>query len=171
MKYASTAAVGMGGTDSWRRGRRHRRADGGSSLTMRATNEASRNSVPVVGEGAAHTSMASANLIARNMRRGDQARSGTLLLTLSTRRGGSVRRRFIVMMGVQRVAACSAHEECLEAGGTGVSTFVGQCSIVLCRSSGPGQQLFGTAKSRMSEFFAARPNVIGRCRRVPSIDL
>ena len=61
--------------------------------------------------------------------------------------------------------------KCLEAGVTGVSKFVGKCSIVLCGSSGPGQQLFGTAKSRMSEFFAARPNVIGRRGRVPLIDL
>ena len=84
-------------------------------MAMRATSEASRKSVPVAGEGAAHTSTASANLIARKVRRGDQVRSGALLLA-SGRRGGTVRRRFIVMMGVQRVAACSVCEECLEAG-------------------------------------------------------
>ena len=51
-------------------------------MAMRATSEASRNSVPVVGDGAAHTSTAKANLMARNMRRGDQARTGALLPTL-----------------------------------------------------------------------------------------
>ena len=75
-------------------------------MAIRATSEASKKSMPVTGEGAAHTSTAKANLIARNKRRGDQARSGALLLT-SARRGGTVRRRFIVMMGVQRVAECS----------------------------------------------------------------
>ena len=69
-------------------------------MAIRATSEATRNSVPVVGDGAAHTSTASANLIARNVRRGVQAPSGALLLTLSTRLGGTVRRRCIVMMGV-----------------------------------------------------------------------
>ena len=107
--------------------------------------------MPVTGEGAAHTSTAKANLIARNKRRGDQARSGALLLT-SARRGGTVRRRFIVMMVCSVLQSALRSRKCLEAGGTGVSTFVGQCSIVLCLSSGPGQQLFGTAKSRMSEF-------------------
>ena len=82
MKYASTAAVGIGGTDSWRRGRRNRRFDAGSSLAMTQPSENSKNSVPVVGEGTAHTSMASKNLIAREMRRGVQTRSGTLLPTL-----------------------------------------------------------------------------------------
>ena len=77
--------------------------------------ENNKKRVPVVGDGAAHTSMASANLIARAMRRADQARSGALL-RLSGRRGGTVRRRCIVMMGVQRVAECSVYEECLEAG-------------------------------------------------------
>ena len=116
VKYASTAAVGIGGTDSWRRGGRlNRRADAGSSLAITQPSENSKNSVPVAGDGAAHTSTASANLIARKVRRGDQVRSGALLLA-SGRRGGTVRRRFIVMMGVQRVAACSVYEECLEAG-------------------------------------------------------
>ena len=104
VKYASTAAVGIGGTDSWRRGRRNCRADAGSSLAITQPREKSRNSVPVVGEGTAHTSTASSARTASAMRRGDQARSGALLLTLSSRLGGTVRRRFIVMMGVQRVA-------------------------------------------------------------------
>ena len=105
VKYASTAAVGIGGTDSWRRGRLNRRADAGNSLAMTQPSENSRNSVPVVGDGAAHTRTASANLIAREMRRGDQVRSGTLLPT-SARRGGTVRRRCIDMTAVQRVAEC-----------------------------------------------------------------
>ena len=115
VKYASTAAVGIGGTDSWRRGRRNRCADAGSSLAITQPSENSRKSVPVVGDGAVHTSTASKNLIAREMRRGVQARSGALLPTLSSRLGGTVRRRCIGMMGVQRVAACSVCEEWLEA--------------------------------------------------------
>ena len=90
---------------------------------MVAPSEKSRKSVPVVGDGAAHTSTASKNLIAREMRRGVQARSGALLLTLSSRLGGTVRRRFIVMMGVQRVAECSVYEECLEAGALASARF------------------------------------------------
>ena len=102
VKYASTAAVGIGGTDSWRRGRRHR--DGGSSLAIMQPKEKSRKSVPVVGDGAAHTSMASANLIARNARRGVQARSGALLSTLSSILGGTVRMRCMrCIRGCQRV--------------------------------------------------------------------
>ena len=101
VKYASTAAVGIGGTDSWRRGRRNCRADAGSSLAITQPREKSRNSVPVVGDGAAHTSTASAKRTASAMRRGDQARSGALLLTLSSRLGGTVRRRCIVIMGAR----------------------------------------------------------------------
>ena len=77
--------------------------------------ENNKKRVPVVGDGAAHTSMASANLIARDARRGVQARSDALLPTNSSRLGGTVRRRCIGMMGVQRVAACSVCEEWLEA--------------------------------------------------------
>ena len=106
VKYASTAAVGIGGTDSWRRGGRlNRRADAGSSLAIAQPSENNRNSVPVVGDGAAHTSTASTNLTAREMRRGDQVRSGTLLVTLSSRLGGTVRTMCIVMMGVQPAAS------------------------------------------------------------------
>ena len=101
VKYASTAAVGIGGTDSWRRGRRNRCADAGSSLAITQPSENSRKSVPVVGDGAVHTSTASKNLIAREMRRGVQARSGALLPTLSSRLGGTVRRRCIVIMGAR----------------------------------------------------------------------
>ena len=115
VKYASTAAVGIGGTDSRRRGRLNRRVDAGSSLAMTQPRENNKKRVPVVGDGAAHTSMASANLIARNARRGVQARSDALLPTNSSRLGGTVRRRCIGMMGVQRVAACSVCEEWLEA--------------------------------------------------------
>ena len=101
VKYASTAAVGIGGTDSWRRGRCNRRADAGNSLAITQPREKSRNSVPVVGEGTAHTSTASSARTASAMRRGDQARSGALLLTLSSRLGGTVRRRCIVIMGAR----------------------------------------------------------------------
>ena len=80
VKYASTAAVGIGGTDSWRRGGRlNRRADAGSSLAMTQPSENSRKSVPVVGEGTAHTSTASSARTASSVRRGFQARSGALL--------------------------------------------------------------------------------------------
>ena len=106
VKYASTAAVGIGGTDSWRRGCRNRRADAGNSLAMTHPSENSRKSVPVVGDGAAHMSTASAKRTASAMRRGDQVRSDTLLPT-SARRGGTVRRRCIDMTAVQRVAECS----------------------------------------------------------------
>ena len=75
-------------------------------MAMTQPRENRRNNVPVVGDGAAHTSTASTNRIAREMRRGDQAHSGALL-PLSGCRGGTVRNVCIVMLGVQRVEECS----------------------------------------------------------------
>ena len=101
VKYASTAAVGIGGTDSWRRGRLNRRADAGSSLAITQPSENSKNSVPVAGDGAAHTSTASSARTASSTRRGDQARAGALLPTFSSRLGATVRMRCIVIMGAR----------------------------------------------------------------------
>ena len=139
VEYASTAAVGIGGTDSWRRGRCNRRADAGNSLAITQPREKSRNSVPVVGDGAAHTSTASANLIASITRRGDQARSGALLPTLSSRLGGTVRKRCIVMMGVQRVCSVQRVHKCLKLGKTTYARWLAMRFDVFHSDSAPEQ--------------------------------
>ena len=105
---------------------------------MTHPSENRRNNVPVVGEGVAHTSMASANLIASRMRLVFQPRSGALLPT-SARLGGTVRKRCIVMMGVQRVCSVQRVHKCLKLGKTTYARWLAMRFDVFHSDSAPEQ--------------------------------